>query len=236
MIIYPAIDIRNGKCVRLYQGKFDKEKVYSDDPVEMALKWKKAGSKYLHIVDLDGARVGKPTNFKVIKKIIGVSKLSVQIGGGIRDIESINRYMEAGADKVILSSRILEDENFARSVPSGLIDKIAVSLDMLNGRPMIKGWKMKINMSMEELIEKVDDWNIKTLIITDISRDGTMTSPDYELIKPVRKLFKKKLIISGGISTMGQIEELKKTGINGVIIGKALYEGKINLREVIHVG
>lgn len=233
MKIIPAIDIRDGKCVRLFQGDYARETIYADSPVTMALKWKKQGAKILHIVDLDGAKKGKLINLEAIRKIIRETSLPVQIGGGIRNIASIKRLIEAGVSKIILGTIAIEDKVLFRSIINKYQKKIIVSLDTNNNRLMTNGWLQTRSLDLIKVVKQLEKIGIKTIIYTDVSRDGTLTEPNYKMIDTIRKNTKMDLIIAGGISSIEQIKKLRVMGVEGVIIGKALYEGKIILKEVI---
>lgn len=233
MQIIPAIDIRNGKCVRLFQGDYAKETIYADSPVDMALKWKKQGAKKLHIVDLDGAKNGELINFEVIKNIISETRLPVQIGGGIRNIASIKRLIEVGVSKIVLGTIVVEDKALLRTVINEYPKKIIISLDTNNNRLMIRGWRQQSCLDLITTMKQLEQIGVVAIIYTDVSRDGTLTEPNYKMIDMIRKNTKMSLIIAGGISSIEQIKKLKTMGVDGVIIGKALYEGKINLKEVL---
>lgn len=233
MKIIPAIDIRDGKCVRLFQGDYARETIYADSPVTMALKWKKQGAKILHIVDLDGAKNGKLINLEAIKKIIRETGLPVQIGGGIRNIASIKRLIEAGVSKIILGTIAIEDKVLFRSIINKYQKKIIVSLDTNNNRLMTNGWLQTRSLDLIKVVKQLEKIGINTIIYTDVSRDGTLTEPNYKMIDIIRKNTNMDLIIAGGISSIEQIKKLRVMGVKGVIVGKALYEGKIILKEVI---
>lgn len=233
MQIIPAIDIRNGKCVRLFQGDYAKETIYSDSPVNMALKWKKQGAKILHIVDLDGAIDGKPKIANIIKQIIEAVRLPIQVGGGIRGTDLINQLIESGVSKIILSTIVLENPELLKKIVNLYDDNVVVSLDVSKGKLMKKGWLQTSDLDPIQLINKLENTGVKTIIYTDISRDGTLTEPNYKMIDIIRKNTKMGLIIAGGISSIDQIKKLKAMKVDGVIIGKALYEGQIILKEVI---
>ena len=233
MQIIPVIDIKNGKCVRLFQGDYDKETIYSSNPIEIALKWKNQGAKMIHIVDLDGAKSGKPENIQIIQEIIKETKIPIQVGGGIRNLVSIYRYIEADIFKIILGTIALENKKFLETVINKFKSKMIVSLDSKNGILMKKGWLRKSSWNLIPTIKQLEEVGVNTIIYTDTTVDGTLTQPNYNVIENIRKNTKLKLIIAGGISSIEQIEKLKKMKVDGVIIGKALYEGKINLKEVI---
>lgn len=233
MEIIPAIDIIEGKCVRLTKGKFESKVVYSEDPVEVAIQWKTRGANRIHIVDLDGARMGKPVNKDIIKKIISTVDITVQVGGGIRSLDTIREYIESGARKIVLGSILFEDENFIKNIISDYQDNIIVSLDIKNEKIFIHGWERDTHIDYIEAGKKFKELGIQEFIYTNIDRDGTLGSPDLEGLKRFIELVNVRTIASGGISSMEDVKRIKETGASGVIIGKALYEGKINLEEAI---
>jgi len=233
MQIIPAIDIKNGKCVRLFQGDYDKETIYSSSPIEMALNWKNQGVKMIHVVDLDGAKIGKPQVIKIVKKIIKEVNVPIEIGGGIRNLSVVKKLLEIGVKRVILGTIAIENSRLLKRFIDLYGKKIIVSLDAKNGELMKKGWLEKSNFGLIPTIKQIKKIGVKTIIYTDIARDGTLTEPNYESIELIRKNTNMKLIIAGGISYINQVKKLKAINVDGVIIGKALYEGKINLKEVI---
>lgn len=233
MKIIPAIDIRNGKCVRLFQGDYAKETIYEDNPIVVAQKWEAQGAQQLHVVDLDGAKNGKPINIDIIARLIKSVKIPVQVGGGIRDLTSIIRIIEVGAKSVILGTTALENEDILSEIVTIYKEKIVVALDIKNGILMKNGWVEKSNFPIIPTVKQIELIGIKTIIYTDVTRDGTLTEPNYEVIKSIKENTKMNVIVAGGISSLEQIKKLKKLNVDGVIIGKALYEGKINLKEAI---
>lgn len=233
MKIIPAIDIKNGRCVRLFQGDYTQETIYENNPIIMAKKLEAQGAQTLHIVDLDGAKNGKPTNENIIVQLIKTVNIPVQVGGGMRDLTSIIRIIEVGAQSVILGTIALENEKFLSKIVNIYKEKIIVSLDIKNGILMKNGWVKKSNFTIIQAIKQMELIGIKTIIYTDITRDGTLTEPNYEKIKSIKENTKMNLMIAGGISSIEQINELKRINIEGVIIGKALYEGTINLKEAL---
>lgn len=233
MEVIPAIDIIEGKCVRLTRGEFDKKVVYSDDPIDIAIQWESKGADRIHIVDLDGAKLGRPMNGDIIKKIIQKVSIPVEIGGGIRSIEVIQEYIRSGAKKVILGSIIFEDEDLIKDVISRYQDNIIVSLDVRKGKVFIHGWEKETQIDYIDAGKRLKEIGIKEFIYTNIDRDGTLGSPDIEGLKRFISLVNTPTIASGGISSMEDIKKIKEVGASGIIIGKALYEGKIKLEEAI---
>lgn len=239
MMILPAIDIRKGKCVRLTQGDFDQEKIYSDFPDEQAKVWEDAGAKFLHVVDLDGATEGAPVNLFVIKKILETVNIPIEVGGGIRQIEDIEMYLELGVDRVILGSVAVENPEIVKQAAAEFGgENIAVSIDARNGIVAVHGWNDFGAMYAEDLAMQIGDYGISTIIYTDIARDGMLGGIDAENLAKVAAKSGVSVIASGGISSLEDIRNLKlreSSGIVGAIIGKALYENVLDLAEVIKI-
>ncbi|MCI8342413.1 MAG: 1-(5-phosphoribosyl)-5-[(5-phosphoribosylamino)methylideneamino]imidazole-4-carboxamide isomerase [Firmicutes bacterium] len=233
MQIYPAIDIKNGQCVRLKQGNFDDVTIYGNDPSEMAKKFVEDGASYLHIVDLDGARMGAGYNSDIIKKIVEISGIPVQTGGGIRTMCDIEERISIGVSRVILGTAAVSDPKMVRESVELYGDKIAVGIDAIDGKVAIHGWEKVSDVSAVELCGHMKEIGVKTVIYTDITKDGMMIGPNIESTKELVKVSGIDIIASGGISSMCDIEKAEKSGAAGVIIGKALYQGNINLSEAI---
>lgn len=236
MLVIPAIDIRSGKVVRLVKGDFNRQTVYSDKPEEIALKWQDEGAKMLHLVDLDGALEGRPQNIDSIKKILKNITIPVEVGGGIRSYENIERLIEMKVARVILSTAACLDKALLKRAISDFSQKIAVGLDVKDGQIMLKGWKEESELEPADFIKQLKDLGLKRVIYTDIERDGTLGGIQYEKIKDFLLKADLSVIISGGISKLKDIEELKpleEYGLEGVIIGKALYDGKIALSDAL---
>jgi phosphoribosylformimino-5-aminoimidazole carboxamide ribotide isomerase len=233
MKILPAIDIKNGKCVRLFQGNYAKETIYEDDPIIVAKKWMEQGAQILHLVDLDGARVGKAVNLDCIKKIINSISIPVQVGGGVRSLKTIDELFNIGVSRIILGTVALEDEKLLSKAVKLYEEKIIISLDTKNGILMKNGWIEKTKKELLPTIQKLENIGVQSIIFTDTVRDGTLTEPNYEVIKSLKENTKMNLIVAGGISSREQIKKLKKMNVDGVIIGKALYEGKISVKEAL---
>ncbi len=239
LTVNPAIDLRNGNVVRLYKGLYNQETIYSDDPLKIAEKWMDAGAQTLHIIDLDGARTGKLVNLNIVKKIINACDLKIQLGGGIRSKEAIEEAINAGVHRVIMSTRIFQDNNFLASLSHELKKRIIVSIDCKDGIVMDKGWSRQTSLSVLQAIKIVEDSGIKTCVVTDVAQDGTLKGPNVELIKNILSSTKMDIIAAGGMSTIDDVKTMTAIGnkyvnLNGVIIGKALYEGKIDLKEAIN--
>ncbi len=239
MIIYPAIDIINGECVRLTKGNYDLKKKYSPDPEAVAMRWKNCGAAWLHIVDLDGAKTGQLKNLEIAAKIKKTTGLKVQYGGGIRSVESIEAALSMEIDRVILGTGILEDNDFLEKVCQNYLGRFIISLDFDNeGKIYAHGWQSKTDLNIFKYFTDNKFLKIDEFIITDISRDGTLTGTDTEIIEKVLNLSSAKFIVAGGVTNISDIIELKKLesqGVSGVIIGKALYEETINLKDALAV-
>lgn len=233
MIIIPAIDIKDNKCVRLSQGDFNRIKTYPYEPLNMAEKWQQLGAKLIHIVDLDGAETGVSKNEKIIFDILKNIKIPVEIGGGIRSIDKVERLVRAGADKIVLGTSAVEDKNFIKYLADNYEDKIVVSIDALNGRVAIRGWKMLCDLDSLELCKELENLGVRTILYTDISRDGMLLGPNFKLYEELVLKTSLNIIASGGISSMEDVKGLKAMNLWGAIIGKALYEEKLDFREVL---
>jgi len=233
MTVYPAIDIYEGKAVRLQRGDFSQMTVYGDDPVSVAFGFKKAGTTALHVIDLEGARYGKPEGYEIIKKIKLESGLFVQVGGGIRTAETIKKYLDAGIDRVILGTAAVSQPGFLKECADCFGEAIAVSVDIKNGLVAVKGWTEVSNQDAIGFCGTVGDIGVKTLICTDISKDGMLSGTNIELYRLLRAKLSITLIASGGVTSLEELKTLSGIGIDGAILGKALYTGKIDLEEAI---
>ncbi len=240
MIVIPAIDLIDGACVRLSEGKFNTKKKYFDNPLEVAEKWKSQGAEWLHIIDLDGARTGEAKNLKIALGIKEKLDLKIQFGGGMRSEKILEKIMESGIDRAILGTKAIEDFSFLKKSFKSYKNRIILSLDFKKGGQILKeGWQKDTSFNIFNFSKKIKDIGIKEIIITDVSRDGMLKGIDVNFIKQILDKTGLSLIIAGGISTIEDIESLKKLehrGIKGVVIGKALYEGGINLKKAIKVG
>jgi phosphoribosylformimino-5-aminoimidazole carboxamide ribotide isomerase len=235
MKIFPAIDIKDKKCVRLIKGNFDNKTEYETSPIDQAGKYKDHGFKNLHIVDLDGALTGKTVNLDIIKEIVVKYDLKIEIGGGIRTIESISKYIDVGVEKVILGSAAIKNKEFLKEACIKFINKIALGLDAKKGNLSASGWKEDLNIKTLDFLKDVKDYGVSRLIYTDIDRDGTKESPNFEETVKVADASNCPVIISGGVSSINDIKkakELSKKNIEGIIIGKAIYDGDIKLEEL----
>ena len=235
MNIFPAIDLYEGKAVRLYKGDYNQMTVYSDTPEKVALYFKECGAEYIHLVDLEGAKSGETPNFNTVKKIIELSGLKAEIGGGIRSEEVIERYINAGAFRVILGTAAATDPELLERVAKRFGEKIAVGCDLLNGFVATKGWTETTNETGEEFFARMEKLGIKTIICTDISRDGAMKGTNLELYKRLSEKFSIDIIASGGVTNLGDVERLSEMNLYGAILGKAIYTGNIDLKNAIGV-
>jgi len=236
MKIFPAIDIKDKKCVRLVKGDFDNKTEYEISPIEQAEIYKDHGFNNLHIVDLDGALTGETVNLDIIQEIVSKFDLKIEIGGGIRNFESIKRYSDAGVEKVILGSAAIKDKNFLKEACEKFPNKIALGLDAKDGYLSISGWKENSNQLTLDYLKEVNDYGATRLIYTDINRDGMKQSPNFEETVKVADTSSCPVIISGGVSSIEDIKkakELKNKNIEGIIVGKAIYDGDIKLDELI---
>ncbi len=235
MNIFPAIDLYGGKAVRLYKGDYAQMTVYSDNPLEVAHKFEGMGATCLHLVDLEGAKDGVPGNLETIKKIVSETSLFTEVGGGIRNIEVAKMYIESGVDRIILGTAAVTDEGFLREAVSLFGEKVAVGVDLRDGYVAIKGWTEKSQVSADEFMSKMEALGVKTVICTDISRDGAMQGSNNELYKALSEKYNVNLIASGGVSTIEDVRVLADMGLYGAIIGKAYYIGAIDLKEACEV-
>ncbi len=234
MKIFPAIDIKDRKCVRLVKGDFDNKTEYEMSPLEQASKFKDYGFKNLHIVDLDGALTGETVNLDIIKDIINKFDIKVEIGGGIRNLNSIQKYINAGAEKVILGSAAIKDKNFLKEACQKFTNKIALGLDAKDGYLSVSGWKENSNQLTLDYLNDVNDFGVSRLIYTDINRDGMKQSPNFEETSKVAAQSNCPVIISGGVSSIDDIKKAKSLkNIEGIIIGKAIYDGDIKLEDLV---
>ena len=236
MLILPAIDLRGGNCVRLVKGDFKQETIYSEHPEEIALRWEGEGAEFLHVVDLDGALAGEPQNMDAIKCILQAVKIPVEVGGGIRSMESIDRLLSIGVSRVILGSVAVHKEELVQEACSAYGKRIVVGIDAKKGIVATDGWEKSGDISAVELAKKLGAFGLETIIYTDISRDGTLSGVNVTETAHLARASGLKVIASGGVKSISDIEELKKRecdGIIGVIVGKSIYEGTLSLTEAI---
>ncbi len=237
MLIIPAIDLRAGKCVRLVEGKLDHETIYSDDPVAVARVWQGSGARFLHVVDLDGAFAGSPQNLDTIQEIIKAVNIPVEVGGGIRDLPTVERLLQLGVSRVILGTAAIQNPALVSQACERFgSESIVVGIDARDGKVAIEGWGLTAEKDALELADEIHQLGITRIVFTDISRDGTLKGPNLEAIKKLVLSCKVKVIASGGVSTIGDIaalNELAPLGVEGVIIGKALYAGTVNIEDAL---
>ncbi len=235
MKIFPAIDIKDKKCVRLIKGDFENETEYETSPIEQAGKYKDHGFKNLHIVDLDGALTGKTVNLDIIKQIVSKYDFKIEIGGGLRSLDSIKQYIESGVEKVILGSGAIKNKEFLKEACQKFKDQIALGLDERDGKLSVSGWKENLNIKTTDFLKEVKCYGVSRIIYTDINRDGMKTSPNFEETIKIAQLANCPVVISGGVSSINDIKkakELNNNKIEGIIVGKAIYDGDIKLEEL----
>ena len=235
-IIYPAIDIRGGKCVRLIQGDYNQETVYNDSPLAAAKAWEDQGGSYIHLVDLDGAKAGHPVNDEVIGAIASGVNVPVQVGGGLRSVDDVKRLLSLGVSRVIIGTAAIEDRAFTEEVLGTYGDKVAIGIDARNGYVATRGWLETSEVKAEELAKELASKGAETFIFTDISRDGMMQGPNVDAIVALAKSSGRTVIASGGVSVMDDLVRLnqyRQEGVGGAIVGKALYTGSIDLAEAV---
>ena len=233
MYIYPAIDLYGGKAVRLYKGDYAQMTVYSDDPVSVAKNFAAAGASHIHLVDLEGAKIGKPANLDTIAKIVEATGLFAEVGGGIRDMETVDSYLSIGVSRVILGTAAVKDPVFLQAALDKYGEKIAVGVDLKDGFVAIKGWTETSDLKAEDFFEKMQNMGVKTIICTDISRDGAMKGANRELYRELSSKFAIDLIASGGVSSMEDVTALAEMKLHGAIIGKAYYIGAVALKQAV---
>jgi len=233
MKLFPAIDLYDGKAVRLYKGDYNEMTVYSENPIEIAYDFENKGAKYIHIVDLEGARDGTTPNIEIVKEIANKTSLFTEIGGGIRSIDTVKAYIESGIDRVILGTAAVKDEQFLLEAVKLYGEKIAVGVDIKDGFVAIKGWTEASNYDCFDFCEKMQKIGVKTLICTDISKDGAMQGTNRELYKDLSRKFNIDITASGGVSSIEDIKALRELNLYGAIIGKAYYIGAIDLKEAL---
>ena len=233
MLIFPAIDLYGDKAVRLYKGDYAQMTVYSDDPLSVARDFEAKGAKWVHLVDLEGAKLGTTPNIEVVRAIAEGTGLLCEIGGGIRNIETVRRYFEVGVDRVILGTAAVTDEDFLRAAVEEFGEKIAVGVDIKDGMVAIKGWVEKSQLEAFDFCDKLQRIGVKTVICTDISKDGAMKGANHALYKALSEKFDMNIVASGGVSSMDDVKALAELGLYGAIIGKAYYTGDIDLFAAI---
>lgn len=236
MKIFPAIDLYGGQAVRLYKGDYDQMTVYDPEPLHTVRKFEAAGARHLHLVDLEGAKTGQTTNLPTIEKLAASTGLFIEVGGGIRSIDTVRRYLEAGASRVILGTAAVTDPDFTARAVADYGEKIAVGADLKDGKVAIKGWLETSQDTWEVFFEKMQALGVQTIICTDISKDGAMQGTNRDLYRQLTQRFAMNIIASGGVSSLEDIQALKAAGVHGAIIGKAYYTGAIDLAQAIRLG
>lgn len=236
MKIFPAIDLFGGQAVRLYKGDYDQMTVYDPEPLNTVRKFEAAGASNLHLVDLEGAKTGQTTNLPTIEKLAKSTGLFIEVGGGIRNMDTVRRYLDAGASRVILGTAAVTDPDFTAQAVAQYGEKIAVGADLKDGKVAIKGWLETSQDTWEVFFEKMQSLRVKTIICTDISKDGAMQGTNRALYKELTQRFSMDIIASGGVSSLEDIRALKAAGVHGAIIGKAYYTGAIDLAQAIRLG
>lgn len=235
MEVIPAIDLKDGRCVRLYQGDFSKEQVFSEDPVEVARRWEREGAPRVHIVDLDAAVSGQPRNLSIIKKIASDISIPVQVGGGVRGMGTLEHYLEVGVQRAILGTAAVEDINFVKEACNRYPESVIIGVDAKDGYVTISGWTRESDLTAAQLVNRMEALGAKRFIYTDVSRDGTLTEPNFEAVAHLISLTSAAVIASGGVSSTEHLVRLKEIGVEGAIIGRALYTGDVSLRDAIEV-
>jgi len=235
MEIIPAIDIRGGRCVRLYQGDYGRETVFADDPVEVARRWQDDGAARLHVVDLDGARQGSPVNAELVGRIAAVARVPVQVGGGLREMPAIRRYLEAGVDRVVLGTAAVKDRALLAEALVEAGQRIVVSVDARAGQVAVEGWEQETQLAAAALITELAALGVRRFVYTDTARDGTLEGPNLRAIEGLVAGVKVPVIYAGGVSRVDDLVRLASLGLEGAIVGKALYTGDVVLREALEV-
>lgn len=236
MIIYPAIDLRDGKAVRLVEGDFSKETVFDANPVTAALRWQEAGAEWLHVVDLDGARSGSTSNASAVAEIRSAVQIPIELGGGIRSAKAAERYFAMGIDRVILGTAAVEDASMVSELVAQWGNRVAVGLDARDGKLATAGWLTQSDRTLLDVATSLRQAGVETFIVTDIHKDGKLQGPNLAMLKQAQFALRSGVIASGGISTIEDVREVAAIGVDGAIIGRALYDGRIDLTEAIGAG
>jgi phosphoribosylformimino-5-aminoimidazole carboxamide ribotide isomerase len=238
MDVIPAIDIRGGRCVRLIQGDYARETVFADDPAEAARRWRDAGARRLHVVDLDGARQGRPVNWEAVTRIVAATEAAVQLGGGLRDLGTVQRYLEAGVERVVLGTAAVKDPGLLTAALERFPGQVAVGVDARDGVVVTEGWLEASGVAAADLVRRLVALGVPRIIYTDTLRDGTLTEPNFPALQALLADVQAsgdwmRVLYSGGVSSLRHVRQLAKTGVEGVIVGRALYTGDIDLREAL---
>ncbi len=235
MRLYPAIDMINGQCVRLVQGDYSKKTTFSDDPLTVALRWQEQGGEFIHLVDLDGAKSGNMPNFDIVCRIAATLNIPVEIGGGIRDMHAVSHYLEHGVNRVILGTAAIKNPEFVKEAVREYGERIVIGIDAKDGMVAVSGWEEVSQISALTLAKQMEDIGVSTLIYTDIATDGMLKGPNLSAMKEMAEHVNLKVVASGGVSSLEDLQHLKKTGVEGAIIGKALYTGHIKLTDAVAI-
>lgn len=235
MLILPAIDLYDKKAVRLYKGDYNEMTVYSNNPIEIARKFQECGAEFIHMVDLEGAKNGTTPNIDEVRKVVEYTDLKVEIGGGIRDEETVQKYIDLGVERVILGTAAVTDDEFLRKMVSKYKEAIAVGVDLKDGYVAINGWTEKSQLTADEFFKHLSDIGVKTVICTDISKDGAMQGTNRELYKELSEKYPMDIVASGGVSSIDDIKALREMNLYGAILGKAYYIGAVDLKEAVEV-
>lgn len=233
MIVFPAIDIRNGKCVRLIQGDYKKETIYNDSPATVAQQWEEKHANFIHIVDLDGAKTGESPNKACIQSIVEQTAIPIQVGGGIRSLDIIESYIVAGVDRIIIGTAAINDKTFLQEAIENYGEKIAVSIDARNGYVATDGWTETSAVRAIDLVKELEELGVKTIVYTDILKDGMLKGPNFMELQTINKATSMQVIASGGVSSIDDIDKLKELKLYGAIVGKALYDGTLLFEEIM---
>lgn len=233
MIIFPAIDILNGKCVRLIQGDYNQEKVYGNSPVAMAKQWEQKGAEFIHIVDLDGAKSGKSINQTIILEIAQSVNIPIQVGGGIRSLDTIKTYLDNGVNRVIVGTAAISDKEFLQAAVAEYKERIVVSIDAKNGYVATDGWTDTSDVAALDLVKELEALGVQTIVYTDIAKDGMLQGPNLQEQQVVHEATTMDVIASGGVTTKEDVDNLKQLNMYGAIVGKALYDGKVDFETLI---
>jgi phosphoribosylformimino-5-aminoimidazole carboxamide ribotide isomerase len=233
--VIPAVDIRGGRCVRLYQGDYDRETVFSEDPVAMARRWEGLGASRLHLVDREGARAGRPEHDREVGEVLCTLQIPVQVAGGIRELDAMSRYLEMGADRVILGTAAVHDQPLVEKACAAFPGALVVSGDARRGRVATAGWREASGETLEGLVRRLADLGVPRFVFTDISRDGTLRGPNFAAVGRLVRSLRTPLIAAGGVTTVEHLRRLAKLGVEGAIVGRALYDGGLELREALRV-
>ncbi len=236
MLILPAIDILGGRCARLYQGRFDRARIYADDPVAVARAWAEAGARWVHVVDLDAARAGRPVNLGVVAAVVRSAGVAVQYGGGVRTLGQLEELLGLGVGRVVVGTAAFTDPDFLAEACRRFGDRIAVALDVRDGQVAVAGWEAALPLDPVAAVGRLEAAGVRRLVVTDVGRDGTLEGVDLDLVREILKAASVPVIVGGGVGSFGDLKALKGLGVEGVILGRALYEGRVDLRAALACG